>query len=233
MRVIAHDPFISEQVAGDLGVELVPMDDLFARADYISLHMPSTQQTKQMINASRLQRAKKGIRIVNTARGDLVDESALADAIEAGQVGGAGLDVFTKEPTVDHRLQMLPQVIATPHIAASTREGQELVGVETAAALRDFLKDGLIRNAVNFPSVSAEEYKKLQPFVTLAERLGTFVAQMADGRARSVGIRYYGDLATSRTDMLGNAVLAGMFKPILSSGVTLVNACLLYTSDAA
>ena len=224
MRVIAHDPFISEQVAGDLGVELVPMDDLFARADYISLHMPSTPQTKQMINASRLQRAKKGIRIVNTARGDLVDESALADAIEAGQVGGAGLDVFTKEPTVDHRLQMLPQVIATPHIAASTREGQELVGVETAAALRDFLKDGLIRNAVNFPSVSAEEYKKLQPFVTLAERLGTFVAQMADGRARSVGIRYYGDLATSRTDMLGNAVLAGMFKPILSSGVTLVNA---------
>ena len=224
MRVIAHDPFISEQVASALGVELVSMDDLFARADYISLHMPSTPQTKQLVNASRLQRAKKGIRIVNTARGDLIDETALADAIEAGQVGGAGLDVFTKEPTVEHRLQMLPQVIATPHIAASTREGQELVGVETAAALRDFLKDGLIRNAVNFPSVSAEEYKKLQPFVTLAERLGTFAAQMADGRARSVGIRYYGDLANGRTDMLGNAVLAGMFKPILSSGVTLVNA---------
>ena len=224
MHVIAHDPFISEQVASSIGVELVSMDDLFSRADYLSLHMPSTPQTKQLINASRLQKAKKGIRIINTARGDLIDEAALADAIEAGQVGGAGLDVFTKEPTVDHRLQMLPQVIATPHIAASTREGQELVGVETAAALRDFLKDGLIRNAVNFPSVSAEEYKKLQPFVTLAERLGTFIAQMSDGRARSVGVRYYGDLAKSRTDMLGNAVMAGMFKPILSSGVTLVNA---------
>ena len=200
------------------------MDDLFARADYVSLHMPSTPQTKQLVNAARLQKAKKGIRIINTARGDLIDEAALADAIEAGQVGGAGLDVFTKEPTVDHRLQMLPQVIATPHIAASTREGQELVGVETAAALRDFLKDGLIRNAVNFPSVSAEEYKKLQPFVTLAERLGTFVAQMATAARRSVGVRYYGELTNSRTDMLGNAVLAGMFKPILSSGVTLVNA---------
>jgi D-3-phosphoglycerate dehydrogenase len=224
MRVIAHDPFLSEQVAGSLGVTLVSMDELFARADYVSLHMPSTPQTRQLVSAARLRTAKKGIRIVNTARGDLIDEAALADAIEAGQVGGAALDVFTKEPTVDHRLQMLAQVIATPHIAASTREGQELVGVETAAALRDFLKDGLIRNAVNFPSVSAEEYTKLQPFVTLAERLGTFIAQMADGRARSMGIRYYGDLANSRTDMLGNAVLAGMFKPILSSGVTLVNA---------
>ena len=224
MRVIAHDPFISERVAADLGVELVSMDDLFARADYISLHMPSTPQTRQLVNAARLQKMKKGVRIVNTARGDLIDEAALADAIEAGLVGGAALDVFTKEPTVDHRLQLLPQVIATPHIAASTREGQELVGVETAAALRDFLKDGLIRNAVNFPSVSAEEYKKLQPFVTLAERLGTFIAQMSDGRAESLGVRYYGDLTKGRTDMLGNAVLAGMFKPILSSGVTLVNA---------
>lgn len=224
MRVIAHDPFISERVAADLGVELVSMDDLFVRADYISLHMPSTPQTRQLVNAARLQKMKKGVRIVNTARGDLIDEAALADAIEAGRVGGAALDVFAREPTVDLRLQTLPQVIATPHIAASTREGQELVGVETAAALRDFLKDGLIRNAVNFPSVSAEEYKKLQPFVTLAERLGTFIAQMSDGRARSLGVRYYGELTKSRTDMLGNAVLAGVFKPILSSGVTLVNA---------
>src|ERR671910_617992 len=117
-----------------------------------------------------------------------MDEYALADDIDAGHVAGAGLDVFTKEPTVDHRLQTLPQVIATPHIAASTREGQELVGVETAAALRDFLKDGLIRNAVNFPSVSAEEFKKLQPLITLAERLGTFIAQMSDGRARAVEV---------------------------------------------
>ena len=224
MHVIAHDPFITQQVAGDLGVELVSVDDLFARADYVSLHLPSTPQTKNFLNADRLKRAKKGIRIVNTARGDLIDEAALADAIESGHVAGAGLDVFNKEPTVDHRLQLLPQVIATPHIAASTREGQELVGVETATALRDFLKDGIIRNAVNFPSVPAEEFKRMQPFVTLAERLGTFVAQMNDHRTKTISVRYYGELASSRTDMIANAVLIGLFKPILSSGVTLVNA---------
>jgi D-3-phosphoglycerate dehydrogenase len=200
------------------------MDELFSRADYVSLHLPSTPQTRHFLNADRLGRAKKGIRIINTARGDLIDERALADAIEAGQVSGAGLDVFAKEPTVDQRLQMLPQVIATPHIAASTVEGQELVGVETATALRDFLKDGIIRNAVNFPSVSAEEFKRLQPFITLAERLGTFIGQMNDQRVKAISVRYSGELATSHTEMIGNAVLTGLFKPILSSGVTIVNA---------
>jgi D-3-phosphoglycerate dehydrogenase len=227
MRIVAHDPFISEHVAADLDVELVSLDNLFARSDYISLHMPSTPQTRRLVNAERLARAKKGIRIINTARGDLIDETALADAIEAGHVGGAGLDVFETEPTVDHRLQKLPQVVATPHIAASTREGQELVGVETATALRDFLKDGVIRNAVNFPSLSTEEFKRLQPFARLAERMGTFIAQMNDHRVHAVSIRYYGDLAQdskSKNTLLVNAVLAGVFKPILSTGITLVNA---------
>jgi D-3-phosphoglycerate dehydrogenase len=224
MRVIAHDPFISEQIAAGMGVELVSLDDLFARADYLSLHMPSTPQTRNLVNAARLANAKPGIRIINTARGDLVDETALADAIEAGRVGGAAIDVFQKEPTVDHRLQLLPQVIATPHIAASTKEGQELVGVETASALRDFLKDGIIRNAVNSPSVSPDEYARLRPFLALAERLGTFIAQMNDHRTKSVSVRYYGELAQGRTDLLLNAVLVGLFKPILSSTVTLVNA---------
>jgi D-3-phosphoglycerate dehydrogenase len=224
MRLIAHDPLISEEVAGRLGVELVSLDDLFARSDYLSLHMPSTPQTRNLVNAERLARARKGIRIINTARGDLIDEQALADAIESGRVGGAAVDVFQKEPTVDHRLQMLPQVVATPHIAASTREGQELVGVETVSALRDFLKQGLIRNAVNVPSVSAEESRQLQPFVSLGERLGTFIAQMNDDQARAVGVRYYGDLANQRTDPILSAVLVGLFKPIYSSAVTLVNA---------
>ncbi len=224
MRIIAHDPFISEHVAADLGVELVSLDDVFARSDYVSLHMPSNDKTRKIVNAERLARSKKGIRIVNTARGDLIDEKALADAIEAGHVGGAALDVFETEPTVDQRLQMLPQVVATPHIAASTREGQELVGVETAAALRDFLRDGIIRNAVNFPSVSAEEFSRLRPFIELGERLGAFLAQMNDSRAHELGVRYYGDLAGGRNDMIVNAVLVGLFKPILSSGVTLVNA---------
>src|SRR5688572_25552057 len=224
MRIIAHDPFISTQVASDLGVELVSLDDLFARADYVSLHMPSNDKTRHIVNAERLARSKKGIRLVNTARGDLIDEGALADAIEAGQVAGAAVDVFQKEPTVDFRLQNLPQVVATPHIAASTREGQELVGMETTAALRDFLRDGIIRNAVNFPSVSAEEYSRLRPFIELGERLGAFLAQMNDSRAHELGVRYYGDLAGGRNDMIVNAVLVGLFKPILSSGVTLVNA---------
>lgn len=224
MRIIAHDPFISEQVAADLGVQLVSLDDLFARADYLSLHMPVNEKTRNLVNADRLARARKGIRIVNTARGDLIDERALADAIEAGQVGGAALDVFQTEPPPDPRLQTLPQVVATPHIAASTREGQELVGVETAAALRDFLRDGIIRNAVNFPSVSAEEFSRLRPFVELGERLGSFLAQMNDSRAQALGVRYYGELAEGRNDMIVNAVLVGLFKPILSSGVTLVNA---------
>jgi D-3-phosphoglycerate dehydrogenase len=224
MRLIAHDPFISQQVARDLGVELVTLDDLFARADFVSLHMPSNANTRSMINAERLANARKGICILNTARGDLVDESALADAIESGHVGGAALDVFHKEPPGDPRLQMLPQVVATPHIAASTREGQELVGTETAAALRDFLRDGVIRNAVNFPSISPDEFTRLQPFLVLAERLGAFLAQMNDGRAHTLGVRYYGELADGRNEMLVNAVLVGLFTPILSSAVTPINA---------
>jgi len=224
MKIIAHDPFVSEQTASHFDVRLVTLDDLFVQADYVSLHMPSTDHTRRLVNAERLSKAKKGIRIVNTARGDLIDEMALADAIEAGQVAGAALDVFTKEPTVDHRLQNLPQVIATPHIAASTREGQELVGAETAAALRDFLRDGVIRNAVNSPSLSAEEFKRLQPFAVLGERLGTFIAQMNDDRIKDVSLRYYGELTRSRTGLIVNAVLAGLFKPMLSSGVTVVNA---------
>jgi D-3-phosphoglycerate dehydrogenase len=224
MRVVAHDPFIAASVAEDLGVELASIDEVFARADYVSLHLPSTPATRNFLNADRLARARKGIRIVNTARGDLVDEKALADAIESGQVAGAALDVFEVEPPPDPRLQRLPQVIATPHIAASTREAQELVGEETATALRDFLRDGVIRNAVNFPSVSAEEFARLQPYLVLGERLGGVLAQMTEGRTDRLGVRYYGELADRKNDLVINAVLVGLFKPILSSGVSPVNA---------
>jgi phosphoglycerate dehydrogenase-like enzyme len=146
------------------------------------------------------------------------------DPFISEQVAAAALDVFQTEPPPDQRLQKLPQVVATPHIAASTREGQELVGVETAAAMRDFLKDGIIRNAVNFPSVSAEEYIRLRPFIELGERLGAFLAQMNDGRANALGVRYYGELAEGRNDMIVNAVLVGLFTPILEMGITPVNA---------
>jgi len=225
MTVIAHDPFISQQVAADLGVELVALDELCRRADYISLHLPALPSTKHLFNAQRLASCKKGVRIINTARGELIDAAALADAIASGQVAGAGLDVFDPEPPVDWRLPAMPQVVATPHIAASTREAQEQVGEETAAAVRDFLKDGVIRNAVNFPSVSTEEHKRLRPFLLLARRLGSIVGQMCEGRIHAIGVRYYGELAEEQSPLLGSAVLEGALCAILGSGgVTPVNA---------
>jgi D-3-phosphoglycerate dehydrogenase len=225
MNVIAHDPFISAEMAATLGVELVPLDDLCARADYISLHAPALESTRHLLNRERLARCKKGVRIVNTARGELIDETALADAIESGHVAGAGLDVFESEPPKDWRLPTLPQVVSTPHIAASTKEAQEQVGSETAAALRDFLKEGIIRNAVNFPSVSLEAYKQLRPYLTLARSLGLVVAQMGEARINAMGVRYYGELASDDTPLLGSAALEGVLAAILSSGgVTPVNA---------
>jgi D-3-phosphoglycerate dehydrogenase len=224
MTVIAHDPFISAQVARDLRIELVSLDDLCARADFVSLHMPSTPETRHAFNATRLAACRKGLRIINTARGDLIDEAALADAIESGHIGGAALDVFQQEPTKDHRLQSLPQVIATPHIAASTREGQELVGVETATALRDYLKTGVIRNAVNFPSLAAEEFERLQPFAETGRRLGSLLGQMGAARIEGLSLRYYGALAGSSNPLLVSATLEGLLGAILSTPVTPVNA---------
>jgi len=154
MIVIAHDPFVSSEIAEELGIQMVSLDELCARADYLSLHLPSTPDTRRTFDADRLARCKKGMRIINTARGDLIDEAALAAAIQSGHIGGAAIDVYEVEPTRDHTLQTLPQVVASPHIAASTREGQELVGIETAAALRDYLKSGVIRNSVNFPATA-------------------------------------------------------------------------------
>jgi len=144
MNLVAHDPFISEQIAGTLGIQLLSLDDLCATADYITLHLPATPETRHLFDASRLAKCKAGVRIVNTARGELIDETAMADAIESRHVAGAGLDVFESEPPAEWRLAKLPQVIATPHIAASTAEAQEQVGIETAVALRDFLREGVI-----------------------------------------------------------------------------------------
>ncbi len=224
MEIIAHDPFISTQISVDLGVELVTIDRLCARSDFITLHVPSTESTRGLFNRARLERCKCGVRIINTARGDLIDEDALADAITSGHVGGAALDVFQKEPPSTTQLTGLSQVVATPHIAASTREAQEFVALETATCVREFLRAGMVRNAVNFPSVAPDEFKRLQPYVTLAERLGSLLAQLTDGRTEAVGIRYYGALAESNNEILVGATLVGLFRHVLSSAVTLVNA---------
>jgi D-3-phosphoglycerate dehydrogenase len=224
MTVIAHDPFIASNIAAELNIELVSMDDLCARADYLSLHMPATPQTRHTFNAERLAKCKKGLKLINTARGELIDEAALTEAITRGHIGGAALDVFTSEPTTDHTLQQLPQVVASPHIAASTKEGQELVGVETASALRDFLKTGVIRNAVNFPSISPEEFQKIQPYVEVARQLGSLVGQMGEARIEGLSVRYYGELASGTHPLIVNAALVGLFHAILNDTVTEVNA---------
>jgi D-3-phosphoglycerate dehydrogenase / 2-oxoglutarate reductase len=225
MRVVAHDPFIAKDVAVSLGVELMTLDDVCMVADYLTLHLPSTPDTYHLFNDARFARCKPGIRILNTARGDLVDEQALARALDAGVVAGAALDVFETEPPSDWALARRPQVIATPHIAASTEEAQELVGVETAETVRDFLRDGIVRNAINFPSVHPDELQRLQPWIRLADRLAALATQMGTARIEALGVRYYGALVESRgVEVLAASAAAGMLRPILSSGVSIVNA---------
>jgi D-3-phosphoglycerate dehydrogenase len=225
MRVVAHDPYISREVAADLNVELMSLDEVCAAADFLTLHLPSTPETKHLFNDARFSRCKPGLRIINTARGELIDEAALRRAIEAGTVAGAGLDVFETEPPADWTLAKLPQVIATPHIAASTEEAQELVGTDTAATVRDFLRDGMVRNAVNFPSIHPDELQRLQPWIRLSDQLGTLAAQMGTARIEALGVRYYGTLAESRgVEVLAFSAAAGVLRPILSSGVSIVNA---------
>ena len=223
MEIVAYDPFIAARAAESAGIPLVELDDLLARADFISLHMPSLPETHHVINATRLARCKKGVRIVNTARGELIDEAALADAIESGHVAGAGLDVFEAEPPSDTRLTSLPQVVATPHIAASTHEAQELVGSEIAINVRDYLQEGVIRNAVNFPAVPPDDVPKLRPYLLLAEKLGALIAQLMPERPQSIGIRYYGPLMTAYENVVGSAVLAGALSRT-EDNVTAVNA---------
>lgn len=223
MDVIAHDPFLATRAADAAAVPLVELDELLPRADFITLHVPSLPETRHLLNRERLSKCRRGVRIVNTARGELIDEAALVEAIQSGQVGGAALDVFEVEPPADTRLTALPQVVATPHIAASTTEAQELVGTEIALAVRDFLFEGIVRNAVNFPSVPPDDVPRLRPYLALAERLGSAVAQLAAGRPETIGIRYYGPLMTTWQEVIGRAVLAGALSHALDN-VTSVNA---------
>ena len=225
MRVVAHDPFIAKDVATALGVELMSLEAVCATADYLTLHLPSTPDTKHLFDDDRFRQCKPGIRLINTARGELIDEEALRRAIEHGTVAAAALDVFEIEPPTDWSLAQLPQIVATPHIAASTEEAQELVGMDTAATVRDFLLNGVVRNAVNFPSVHPDEMQRLQPWIRLADRLGALISQMGTARIEAIGVRYYGALVESRgVDVLAASAAAGALRPILSGGVSMVNA---------
>jgi D-3-phosphoglycerate dehydrogenase len=217
MKVIAYDPYLSPERAVDLGVEKVELDELLARADFISLHTPLTDRTRNLLDAASLAKTRRGVRIVNCARGGLVDERALRQALDAGHVAGAAFDVFTTEPAHDNPLFGHPNVVCTPHLGAATREAQENVALQIAEQMSDYLLRGAIANAVNFPSISAEEAPKLRPFVDLAEKLGSFVGQLTETSVRALRITYEGGVAQMNTKALTSAVLAGMLRPVLQS----------------
>ncbi len=223
MKVIAFDPFLTPERAQDLGVEKVELEDLLKRADFITLHTPLTDKTRNILNAENLAKCKKGVRIVNCARGGLIVEADLKAAIESGHVAGAALDVFEEEPAKENALFGMEQVICTPHLGASTNEAQENVALQVAEQMADYLLTGAITNSINVPSVSADEAPKLTPFLTLAQQLGSFAGQLTESGISAVTIEYAGDVAEMNTRVLTNAALTGLLKPQLED-VNMVSA---------
>jgi D-3-phosphoglycerate dehydrogenase len=215
MKVIAYDPYLSAERAMNLGVEKVELDELWRRADFITLHTPLTDKTRNIVNAETLALTRKGLRLINCARGELVDENALCEALHSGHVAGAALDVFAVEPATQSCLFGLPNVVCTPHLGASTMEAQENVALQVAEQMSDYLLRGAITNAVNFPSISAEEAPKLKPFVALAEKLGSFAGQLTETGIKQVQITYEGDVAQMNTKALTSAALAGLLRHML------------------
>jgi D-3-phosphoglycerate dehydrogenase len=224
MEIVAHDPFVSVEVAKEQGIRLASLDELYAVADYITLHVGLTPQTTGMINEAAIKRMKKGVRLVNCARGELVNEANLAQALKQGHVAAAALDVFVEEPLKQSPLQAMENVILTPHIGGATFEAQEAVGVQIARQVREYLKHGVIQNAVNVPSVSAEEYAEMQPYIVLAERMGAFLAQIAEGSTKEIALRYSGHIAEWKTELIRNAAIKGILNQTLDEKANLVNA---------
>ena len=215
MKVIAYDPFLSPERALDLGVEKVELDELLQRADFITLHTPLTDKTRNILSAEALAKAKKGVRIINCARGGLVDEAALRAALDSGHVAGAAFDVFVEEPAKDNVLFGHPNVVCTPHLGAATTEAQENVALQVAEQMSDYLLRGAIQNAVNFPSITAEEAPKLKPFIELAEKLGSFAGQLTETGLKSVHITYEGAVAGLKVKALTASAIAGLLRPML------------------
>jgi D-3-phosphoglycerate dehydrogenase len=213
MHVIAYDPFLSDSRAEELGVEKVELDELFKRSDFITLHTPMTEKTKGIINADAISRMKKGVQIVNCARGGLIVEPDLLAALKSGKVAGAALDVFETEPATESPFFGLENVVATPHLGASTSEAQENVALQIAEQMSDYLIKGAVSNAINMPSITAEEAPRLKPFVKLAEVLGAFVGQVTEEPIKEVEILFDGSTATMNTRALISAALAGLIRP--------------------
>ena len=222
LEIVGSDPFVSAAVARESGIKLVSLDELIAGSDYITLHVGLTPQTTGVINAKTLAKMKKGVHIVNCARGELIDDAALVEALKSGQVAGAALDVFAEEPVKNSPYAELDNVILTPHIAGSTAEAQEAVGIQIAHQVRDYLKLGVVQNAVNLPSLTHEEYVQLAPYIDLAGRLGSFLAQAGKGGIEAVHIVYGGILAEAKIDLVRNAAIEGLLQG--SENVNRINA---------
>jgi D-3-phosphoglycerate dehydrogenase / 2-oxoglutarate reductase len=223
MKVIAYDPFLSPERAVELGVEKVELDELLARADVITLHTPLTDKTRNILSGEALAKAKKGVLIINCARGGLVDEQALRSGLDSGHIGGAAFDVFVEEPATANVLFGAPNFIATPHLGASTLEAQENVALQVAEQMSDYLLTGAVTNALNSPSVTADEAPKLSPYIALAEKLGAFAGQMVDVGLRAIDLAYEGDVAALNVKPLTAAALAGLLRPMLTD-VNMVSA---------
>lgn len=223
MKVLAYDPFLSDERAKQLGVEKQTLDNLLTRADFITLHVPMTDKTRNILSRKALASTKPGVRIINCARGGLLDEAALADLLNVGHIAGAALDVFETEPAKSHPLFGRADVICTPHLGAATREAQETVAVQIAEQMSDFLLHGAVSNAVNMPSVSAEEAPRLKPYIKLAELLGSLPGQMADSAPTAVEIIYDGNIAELNVKPLSAAALAGLLRPMVAD-VNMVSA---------
>src|SRR5947208_1554716 len=223
MKVIAYDPFLSPERAAELGVEKIDLPELLRRADFVTLHTPLTEKTKGIIDAKAVASMKKGVRLINCARGGLVDEDALRAALDSGHVAGAAFDVFTEEPATKNPLFGHPNVVCTPHLGAATTEAQENVALQVAEQMSDYLLRGAISNAVNFPSISAEEAPRLRPFIELAEKLGSFAGQLTESGIKKVQLTYEGAVAALNTKALTSPALAGVLRPFLQD-VNMVSA---------
>jgi D-3-phosphoglycerate dehydrogenase len=226
MKIIAHDPFVSVAIARDQSIQLSELDQVFAAADYLTLHVGLTPQTTGMINEKSLARMKKGVRIINCARGELLDEPAVAAALAGKHVGGLAVDVFMEEPPRNSPLLALENVIATPHIAGSTNEAQDAVGVQIASQVREYLKRGVIQNAVNMPSIDHQQYTQMQPYIALAEKLGAFLANVVPGTGpiQEIAISYTGRIAEWNTELIRNAAIQGVLNQRIAERANVVNA---------
>ncbi|WP_428927136.1 phosphoglycerate dehydrogenase [Marinibacterium sp. SX1] len=214
MKVVAYDPFLSDEKATKMGVEKVELDDLLKRADFITLHVPLTDQTRNVLGRENLAKTKKGVRIINCARGGLVDEAALAELIQSGHVAGAAFDVFSEEPAKENPLFGLPNVVCTPHLGAATTEAQENVALQVAEQMSNYLLTGAVENALNMPSVTAEEAKVMGPWVKLAGHLGAFIGQMTDEPIKAINILYDGSVSEMNLEALNCAAVAGIMKAV-------------------